>query len=293
MDGGVKGGDLGRRLAGPSHVARYLAERVGGGVEAEADRAREGRREQQEVGHVLVVDGVELLAVHLQRIDRFQHGAPLDGVIGGVDVAGRGQEQEVLDVEQAGRLVGALQHLAEANELPALFAAHSVVEEAGHQVAGNADLAVIGHQVCDAALARMILREVVELVDALPDVDRNDLAHGAGVFARLEDALQDRVGVLQVEGQKLQHRALGGFLVALVEVLVVARGGDNRVPLGRRLVERQVEHQVIVDVDEAGDVVGAFEIARHPVDRVGDPAKHGGHPLPEPRCPSSRRPEMS
>ena len=66
---------------------------------------------------------------------------------------------------------------------------------------------------------------------------------------------------------------LGGLAVALRELLGVAGGGDERLPLLGG-ADGQVEHQVEIHVDEARDVLGALDVAAHPVDRIGDAAQH-------------------
>ena len=55
-------------------------------------------------------DAAVALAVHLERAGRAQHRRPLDVVERRADVGRRGQQEEVLHVEDARRLVGALEH---------------------------------------------------------------------------------------------------------------------------------------------------------------------------------------
>src|SRR5581483_10591132 len=62
-------------------------------------------------------------------------------------------------------------------------------------------------------------------------------------------------------------------VVVLEEAVEVARGAHQGLPLllGPR---REVEREVQVDVDEAGDALGALDVAPDPVDRVGGAAQH-------------------
>ena len=55
---------------------------------------------------------------------------------------------------------------------------------------------------------------------------------------------------------------------------VVAAGVDQRLPLVRG-VQRQIQLQIQIDADEARDVLGALDVAGHPVDGVGDAAQQG------------------
>src|SRR5205814_5346206 len=97
-----------------------------------------------------------------------------------------------------------------------------------------------------------------------PHFRRDDLAHGPGAFAGGAQAGDDGIGVVAVEGEKLNDVQAGGFAEASGEVLVVAGGIDQRLPLVSVAVGR-VEHEVEVDVDEARDVFGVLEVAADPV----------------------------
>ena len=46
-----------------------------------------------------------------------------------------------------------------------------------------------------------------------------------------------------------------------------------------------IQQQLLVDVDQAGEVVGPLDIADHPVQGVGDTGEHGDFNGGEPRCP--------
>jgi len=47
--------------------------------------------------------------------------------------------------------------------------------------------------------------------------------------------------------------------------------------LGKPLVIEitQIQQQLKVDIDNARDILGAFDVARHPVKTVGNAAQHG------------------
>ena len=108
-------------------------------TQAVLDRARELRLEQQELDDAFGRDAPVTLPVHLERAGRAQHGGPLDVVGRRADVGRGGQQEEVLHVEDARRLVGALQHAAEPAEVPALAVGHRGVGHAGEQMAGQLD----------------------------------------------------------------------------------------------------------------------------------------------------------
>src|SRR5262249_42727737 len=97
--------------------------------------------------------------------------------------------------------------------------------------------------------------------------------HRTGVLARGTDAGEDRVRVLGIERQELDHVLLRAAAVAALELLRIARRVHQRLPLLRR-TDRQVEHPVQIHIDEARHVFGAFDIAAHPIDRIGNTTQH-------------------
>src|SRR5260370_27782266 len=96
----------------------------------------------------------------------------------------------------------------------------------------------------------------VELVELLPHLRRDDLAHGAGVLSGAPQAGADRVDVLLIESQELDDVALGGRAVPFRESRGVAGRVDQRLPLLGG-ANGQVEHEVEVHLDEPRDVLGA------------------------------------
>ena len=113
----------------------------------------------------------------------------------------------------------------------------------------------------------------VELVELLPHLRRDDLAHRAGVLARRPQAGADRVDVLLIEGEELDDVLLRRRAVPFRELLRVAGGGHERLPLLRG-AGGQVEHEVQIHLDEPRDVLRALDVAAHPVDRIGHPREH-------------------
>src|ERR1019366_67381 len=183
-------------------------------------------------------------------------------------------EDEVLDVEDASSFVGAFQEGAEADELPGLIVAHGDVEDAVDEVAAHADLVAEGGQVGGFALAAFGGEEQVEAVDLLPHFRGDGFADATGVFARRENSGKYGIGILRIEGEKAHHAGLRGCAVAFEKGSAVAGGVHDGLPLIGEVL-RQVEHQIVIDVEEAGDVFGAFDVAAEPVDGVGDPAEQG------------------
>ena len=109
-------------------------------------------------------------------------------------------------------------------------------------------------------------------VDLLPHLRRNGFAHGTRVLARGAQTGKDGIGILRVEGEKVDHVVLGGLAVAFAERLGIAAGIDQGLPLLRG-IQRQIELQIEIDADVTRDVFRALDVARHPVDGVGNAAE--------------------
>ena len=70
-----------------------------------------------------------------------------------------------------------------------------------------------------------------------------------------------------------------GLGVERVEEVVLLEGIDDRLPmLAHRLVGLvlEVQHELEVHIQDPGVVLGPFDVAAHPIERVGDPAQHAG-----------------
>ena len=116
--------------------------------------------------------------------------------------------------------------------------------------------------------------EQEQLVDRLPHLARDLLAHRAGVLARKRDAVGDRIGVAVVPEHPVAHVDRGRLVVVLAVALLVTEQLHDLEPRLPAILDLGVEERVEVDVEEARDVLGALDVARRPVERFGDPAQH-------------------
>ena len=117
--------------------------------------------------------------------------------------------------------------------------------------------------------------EQVEAVELLPGFEADLVAHHARVLARLADGRHDGIGILLPEHHELRHRGGRGLLVLRDEGILVAGALHNRQPMvTQHLVVQaaKVQQQLQIHIENARDVFGAFDVARHPVERVGDTA---------------------
>ena len=181
-------------------------------------------------------------------------------------------------VEDPRRLVGPLDEFPELDELPALAArvgrVRQPLEEVGVALDVLEELVGAGGPHVRGAPG---LHEQVELVYRLPHLDRDLVADHPGVLARREDAGQDRVRVAQVEGEELGDGPAFRSLVVLVKQLLVAGAGEERPPVlpkVRVVVSPEIEDELQVHLEQAGDVLGALDVPAHPVEAVRDAREH-------------------
>ena len=122
------------------------------------------------------------------------------------------------------------------------------------------------------AAGRIVDREI-KLVQLQPHLRRDDFANGARIFPSRSNAGKNRIRVLRIETQKLNHVLLRRFAVAFLEISVVAGRIDQRLPL-LVFAGRRIEHQLQIHIDEPSHVLGSLHIAGQPVNRFGDAAEH-------------------
>src|ERR1700694_3300652 len=213
------------------------------------------------------------LAVHLEGACRAQDGRPLNVVGRRPHVSHGGQQEKVLHVEDAGGLVGALQLTAEPAEVPRFVVGHGGVGHAGKLMARHLHGRKQLMRLPQAAGVRRGIDQQIKFVELFPHCRGDDLANRARVLPGGADAGPDRIDVVRIEREKLDDALLRGRPVALLEFGGVAGNVHEGLPLLRR-ANRQIEHEIQVDVDETRDVLGALDVAAHPVDGIGDTTEH-------------------
>ena len=84
------------------------------------------------------------------------------------------------------------------------------------------------------------------------------------ILAGRAQAGNNGVGVIGVEGEKVEHVRLGGRAVPFGIVGCVACGIDQRLPLVLA-ADRHVQHEIEGDVHKSRDIFRALDVAAHPV----------------------------
>src|SRR5690348_7365003 len=122
-------------------------------------------------------------------------------------------------------------------------------------------------QKCQASLCAMVA-SVIPLNKWLASLTsvKNSFAESSQSGSSAADLTlrKNRIGVGAVEGQKIDDVFLACRSVAFVEVVMISRGIDQRLPL-TITSDRVVQHQLKVNVDESSHVFGPFNITAHPV----------------------------
>ena len=183
----------------------------------------------------------------------------------------------VLHVEKTCGLVGSFDLPAEPIEIPAFVPVEGAVGDPAVGLAGLFDHAAEAGQPRLTDVARREgSQPVVKHVELDPHLGRDPGAQAAGIFARHADrgANRARVGVVkQIEGDDIGRR---GLLEALEEDLVVGIELDHRQPV---LAAAAVPAEGLVNIENAGQILGALDVAGHPVRRLGIARQKAGHVL--------------
>src|SRR5215204_2373776 len=128
-----------------------------------------------------------------ERGDLPQDGGPLEVIERAADALGRGQQDVILDVEDACGVVGALDRSTEPGEPEGVVAQHSPISGA---VAAERDPLRPLYEADELLAAHLGAAGSLQLkpgpVDCLPYLDRDGGAHRTGVFARELNAVPDR-----------------------------------------------------------------------------------------------------
>ena len=121
------------------------------------------------------------------------------------------------------------------------------------------------------------LTYMVEVVDGLPALDRDRLSRRPQVLPSRGHAAHDAAGIELIGQQVLDDDPLRDVAAEAFVVLgVAADDGDQRLPV-RLGPPGQVGDGLGVGAHHPGGVLGTLEVARRPVDVVGNPRQqHGG-----------------
>ena len=108
-----------------------------------------------------------------------------------------------------------------------------------------------------------------ELVDRAPRFRRHDVARRAHALSRERERRPNRARVVAVRDEEALGGVDGRARMHLAVQIGAARDLHDHVPREARLA-RQVEHQIAVHAREPRRRLGALEIARGPVEALGD-----------------------
>ena len=143
----------------------------------------------------------------------FSTARPLDVVVGRAHVGHRGQQDEILDVQDAGGLVGAFERVPRRMKCQAsLWLMVTSLTPWNRWQAMRTWRQNSGSR--SSALAALAGHQQVQAVDLLPHFRGDGLAHRAGVLARRQHAGADGVGILRDRKPGTDHVALRGLAVS-------------------------------------------------------------------------------
>src|SRR5580698_5130305 len=199
-------------------------------------------------------------------------------------------KSRLVHLKQGGNGVGTLEIAAETNEMPSLTVKHRGVCDAFKEVDAIDDR---GKSVADAGaeLGLHVRRVhlVIEPIETLPLFGGDFFAHLAGVFAGSIYAVGNGGVMHGIENEAACHR---------IEITVpfnacrIAQGCNQKLPAGFGAGAAGVEHQVHGHVELANGILRPLKVAAHPVEAIGNAAKHR-RTLPNPMSQCDSRTHVS
>jgi hypothetical protein len=115
----------------------------------------------------------------------------------------------------------------------------------------------------------------VRAIDLLPHF-RGDLAsHGPGVLSRGREAAYYRVGILPVKNKEVGDRLGIGPGKSFPEFFVLPEARHDGQPILVQLLgelERNIQHQLEVDIEQSRHVLGTLDVTAHPKQTIGNTA---------------------
>ena len=222
-----------------------------------------------------------LFAIHFKCAGALKHARPVDGprefVVGILSVGFcvgrhqlRGRSKEMLDIEHTAGLVGPLDQPAHPREVPGLAVGHRGVGRTGDQLTGPLHFREKLQRIFQLPTAATGPADFeIKAVDLLPHRRADHLSDGAGVFASMCQTVDDRVGILTIEGEKLDHVRLIRQPVPLPEVGLVAKRADQAVPETARM-HRALNGHVERCFCGPRNVFRTLNLAIHPINRFGN-----------------------
>ncbi|OMP13756.1 hypothetical protein COLO4_01012 [Corchorus olitorius] len=217
------------------------------------------------------------LAIHLEAGHGTQRGRPVIEValLGGRFIARRRRLE--LHVEQPGRVIRALQESPQPHELERVIRQHGADLHAARQVRAELHpFKELRWIVAQHAFGNQALHIQPRGVDGFPHLRGEGAANGSGVLARAAQAAHDRRRVGHVAHHEVDH------VVARKQAVSVGKnpgefGNIEHCPPALLRHFGRLRHQrgLVVHVEHAGGVLGAFGVARHPEKVVCGAAEHG------------------
>ena len=119
---------------------------------------------------------------------------------------------------------------------------------------------------------------MIQAVDVLPHLAGDAVADGARILASFGDALNDGAGVIVTKCQKLEDVLGVHFGIEAAEEVFFSRHDHERLPAQVIALLGLLEQHVIVHIENARRIFGAFDIARQPKKRIRDARQHQPSP---------------
>ena len=248
-------------------------------VDTKMYRAREARLAHHEVHRgVFLYLRSDQAPVGAERRERLQQSAPQQ-VFDALRDTLTGEKIRGPHIDNARAHIGALQQLAELDKAVGVIAAQGVAQHAVDDLYALDDLLQIGPAIAPAhGFLRRLGAVQVELVDEFPDFVGQHVAGDAHIGPRGLHGVGNAARRAGLADQQAQHILFAARLEPALEYRLRVQNAHENFP-ARLRAARDIHNQVVVGRHQARGVLGALDIARHPV-----------HPLRNAREHAHRRP---
>src|SRR5271170_6728745 len=210
--------------------------------------------------------------------------------VGRVAHGGERQKIAVLDVDKASCHFRALQSPAYTQEIPSFVMRQSGVADAMKTMTSENDSAAETMRAGGGFFLGIEAAErEVESVEVFPHFAGDAVANSSGVFASFGDALHNGAWVVGAEGQELEHVGGRRLRIELAEKSFFAGHRKNWLPANAVRLRSLLQQGVKSDVENAGRILRASDVASQPEKGIGDAGEHVSTPPGGSMCLCCRR----
>ena len=203
------------------------------GINAEEDRSGKCLVLDQEFNHFPRHHLASIMfSIRFQCTARLQNGHPLDSVDVAADLFTAWQQDMILDIQDPGGSIGALEEYSQLNEFPTFVVRHRGLADTLEQLGSFQSPFV---KFVGATLKQPFRvagqEKQIHPIDLFPHLDGDLFADGPSIFSREGHAGVNRVRIFPFEGDEINDRITGNLGIKLFEKFGVFQSENDRFPM--------------------------------------------------------------